>query len=119
MPPTKRDKKVKRERKPKEPMEHWASIVHCYSEFVFVKYGERPTFSGSFFRDLRNIVEVLKKRCLKKGCEWNEIEAMNRLSMFLEAAYQSSEWLRENFIPFILYRHIDSIFFFAAKFRHV
>lgn len=103
--------KAKKEKK--EPEKYWQQFVHTYHEFCRGKFTISPTFDGSAPRDLKAIVQSLKKRAEEKNIEWTEEVAIARFKIFLEYAF-SDWWLSENWILSNINRQKDKIFFKAA-----
>lgn len=102
--------------KEKKPAtEHWQKCVDVFYKFYEENFeGEKPSFDGSAPRDLKMIVEALKKRAEDAGVEWSEENAACRLEKFFEAAFRIN-WLRENFLLFNLNRQKDKIFVSIKK----
>lgn len=107
--------KVKKEKKP--PIDYWKEFVECYFEFTKSKFSEPPSFDGSAPRDLKTIIETLKKRAADAGVEWTKETAISRFEVFLEYAF-SDWWLSENWMLSNINRQKDKIFFKAAKKNH-
>lgn len=106
--------KAKKEKKAAEP--YWTDYVHEYFEFCKTKFTVAPSFDGSAPRDLKAIVEALRKRAEEKNIEWTKETAISRFRVFLEYAF-SDWWLSENWLLSNINRQKDKIFFKAAKER--
>jgi hypothetical protein len=102
--------KVKKEKKPKVIEPYWQEMVSCYFDFCKEKFNETPSFDGSSPRDLRNIIQVLRKRAEDKGVEWTSDAAKSRFRSFLEHCYLD-RWLRDHFILSVLNRQKDVVLF--------
>jgi hypothetical protein len=105
--------KKKNAKQPPEPF--WQEIVAEYFRFCKEKFHDIPSFDGSSPRDLKSIVSILRKRCESAGEEWTYEAATGRFRHFLEYAYGSSPWLRDNWLLSNLNRQKDSIFFNKSK----
>lgn len=100
--------KVKKEKQP--ATQYWQKLVDTFYVFYEKNFeGEKPSFDGSAPRDLKGIVEALKKRADDAGVGWSEEIATCRLQKFFEAAFKV-DWLRENFLLFNLNRQKDKVF---------
>lgn len=106
--------RVKKEKKPAEL--YWQDFIDCYFEYTKQKYGMSPTFDGSAPRDLKSIVQALRKRAEDQGIEWTKETALFRFKTFLDYAY-SEWWLREHWMLSNINRSKDPIFFKAAQNR--
>ena len=105
--------KEKTEKKP--ATQHWQKLIDVFFNFYEKNFeGEKPSFDGSAPRDLKSIVEALKKRADDASVEWTEENATIRLQKFFEAALKV-DWLRENFLLFNLNRQKDKIFVSIKK----
>lgn len=105
-----------KQKKQKQPPElYWNDLVSLYFAFCTEKFNDVPSFDNSQPRDLKNIITALRKRAEDKQIEWTHEVATTRLWHFLEFAYQSSEWLRNNWLPSNLNRQKDAIFFNFKK----
>jgi hypothetical protein len=105
-------RKVKKKERITEP--HWQDMVDVYFNFCQARFNEKPTFDGSAPRDLKNILQALRKRATDAGLEWTLSVAKNRLWRFLDHAYSDS-WLSKNFLLSNLNRQKDKIFFNATR----
>lgn len=101
--------KAKKEKAPPEPF--WNELVEVWFNFCKEKFNEPPTFDGSAPRDLKFIVSTLHERAIASELEWTEELATSRFHKFLSFAYESSEWLRNNWLLSNLNRQKDAIFF--------
>lgn len=101
--------KPKKEKKPIEP--YWNPIVSAYFEFCRAKFNDTPSFEGSQPRDLKNLIQTLHARADAKNVEWTQEVAIARFTHFLEFAYHSNQWLRDNWLLSNLNRQKDAIFF--------
>lgn len=106
-------KKAKKQKAPPEPF--WNELVEVWFSFCKEVFNESPTFDGSAPRDLKAIVSTLRQRAEKSGLIWTVSLARLRLHHFLSYAYQSSEWLRKNWLLSNLNRQKESIFFNLAQ----
>lgn len=106
--------KVKKERKPKEIEPYWQDLVTAYFDFTKSKFSETPSFDGSAPRDLKAIIQTLRKRAEDAGIEWTKEIAIHRFSAFLEYAFSDS-WLSENWLLQNINRQKDKVIFKAAK----
>lgn len=100
---------------PKSPEPYWQEIVAEYFRFCKEKFNDVPTFDGSSPRDLKSIIVALRKRCETAHEEWTYEAATGRFRHFLEYAFNSSSWLRDNWLLSNLNRQKDSIFFNKSK----
>ena len=108
--------KVKKEKKPKVVEPYWQDFVNTYFEFTKSKFTATPSFDGSAPRDLKAIIQTLKKRAEEVGIEWTKEVAMQRFTLFLQYAF-SDWWLSENWLLQNINRQKDKIIFKAAKNR--
>lgn len=104
--------RAKKEKKPAEL--YWQEFVGCYFEFTKSKFSETPSFDGSAPRDLRTIIQALRKRAEDAHIEWTKETALFRFKTFLEFSF-SDWWLSENWMLQNINRQKDKIFFKAAK----
>ena len=98
---------MKKERKAKEP--YFKEAVSLWFDFYKSKFIIEPTFNTSEPRDLKLILESLRKRAEKKYVIWSLEEMNKRLIYFLNFAY-SDNWLREHFTLRILNSQKDCIY---------
>lgn len=105
-------------KKPKVVEPHWQDLTALYFSFCKEKYNDIPSFDGSAPRDLKNIIQTLRKRAEDKNVEWSHEVATTRFRHFLEYCY-SDRWLRDNFILYNINRQKDKIFFNISKQAHV
>lgn len=97
------------------PTEFWTDLIATFEKIYSAhRLGEKPTWDGSAPRDLKYIVQALKKRAEESGVKWTKETACIRLEKFCEAA-KSIQWLSDNFLLFNLNRHKDNIFFALKK----
>lgn len=106
--------KSKKEKKPAEL--YWQDFIEAYFSYTKEKFTEPPSFDGSAPRDLKAIIQALRKRAEEKGVEWTKENAMLRFRSFLDYAY-SEWWLREHWMLSNINRSKDPIFFKAAQNR--
>lgn len=104
--------KAKKEKKSPEP--YWQDMIAVFFNFTKEKYHEPPTFDGSAPRDLKAIIEALRKRAEAKNVEWTYETATMRLRQFLEACYMD-RWLSDNWVLQNLNRQKDKIFLNASR----
>jgi hypothetical protein len=109
--------KAKKEKKPKTVEPYWQDFIDCYFEFTKSKFTVKPSFDGSAPRDLKNIIQTLKKRAEDAGIEWTKETAIHRFRLFLQYAF-SDWWLSENWLLQNINRQKDKIIFKAAKNRN-
>lgn len=102
--------KLKKEKKEKKIEPHWSDMVAVYFDFTKSKFHDIPSFDGSAPRDLKNIIESLRKRAEDKNVEWTKEVAIVRFRHFLEHAYMD-RWLSENWLLMNINRQKDKIFF--------
>ena len=93
----------------KENTQFFNKLVSVYFVFFEKNFGIRPSFDGSSPRDLKCIIEAMKKRSEEKNVEWTEDIAVGMLNTFLKFAIKDS-WLKENFLLQNLNRQKDKIF---------
>ena len=105
--------RAKKEKKPKVIEPYWNDMVQVYFEFCKAKFNEIPSFDGSAPRDLKNIIQVLRKRAEDKGVEWTLDVAKYRFNSFLDYCY-ADRWLKDHFILSVLNRQKDVILFRKA-----
>lgn len=105
---------TKKEKKPTEF--YWNELVHEYFDFCKTKFKEAPSFDGSAPRDMKSIIQALRKRAEEKNLEWTQELAISRFRAFLSYAF-SDWWLSENWLLSNLNRQKDKVFFKAAKER--
>lgn len=106
--------KAKKEKKPPEP--YWNDLVSVYFEFCRTKFTEAPSFDGSAPRDMKAIIESLRKRAEIKNIEWTQELALSRFKTFLEYAF-SDWWLSENWLLSNINRQKDRFFFKISQNR--
>lgn len=103
----KKNFEMKKEKK--QPTLFFNELVSIYFSFFQKKFGLRPSFDGSAPRDLKWIIEAMKKRSEEHQVEWTYEIASAMLEKFLEVSYMDN-WLRENFLLSNLNRQKDKIF---------
>ena len=84
-------------KKEKKTTEFFNELVSIYFQFFEKKFGLRPSFDGSAPRDLKCIIEAMKKRSEEKNVEWTLGIASSMLETFLKFCF-NDPWLSENFI---------------------
>ena len=94
-------------KRPKEPF--YKLAVEIWFNFYEERFFEKPTFDTSAPRDLKLIMESLRKRAELQGREWTELLAKERLTGFLNYAY-SDQWIRNHFTLRILNSQKDPIY---------
>lgn len=94
-------------RRPKEP--YYKDAVQIWFDFYKEKFFEPPTFDTSAPRDLKLIMESLRKRAELQGKDWTLQLATERLKGFLNFAY-SDKWISEHFTLRILNSQKDPIY---------
>lgn len=105
---------VKKESKP--TTEFWQKLITVFFDFCREKFERSPSFDGAAPRDLKMIVEYIKKITVEDDeVEWTENVATERLHQFLTAAHMD-KWLRDNFLLLNLNRQKDKIIFLKNKF---
>lgn len=105
---------AKKVKNPPEPF--WNDFVEEYFRYTKEKFNEFPCFDNSAPRDLKSIIQVLRKRSEERGVEWTKETAIFRFKMFLEFAF-SDWWLSENWLLQNINRQKDKIIFKATKNR--
>lgn len=109
--------KSKKTPKPKNPPEpHFQKMVEVFFAFTEEKFGVKPSFQGSQPRDLKYILQSLRKRCEEGNIEWTELEAERRVKSFLQWAYTDA-WLRQHWMLSNIQRFKDTIFIRAEQYR--
>lgn len=110
------EKKKKDKATAEETTEHWKQLVEVWFEFYRSKHeGRDPTFENRSPKSLKAIVQWLERRTQKKcelegqPFEWTEQVATDTLQMFLQYAYNSDQWLRNNFLLHNLELQFDKI----------
>lgn len=104
--------KAKKEKKQPEP--YWQDMISVWFNFCKEKYNDVPTFDNSSPRDLKNIIQALRKRAEDKGVEWTQEVAIMRFRHFLEHCWMD-RWLSENWLLMNIARQKDKIFFSITK----
>lgn len=104
--------KAKKEKKQPEPF--WQDMIAVWFNFCKEKYNDVPTFDNSAPRDLKNIIQALRKRAEDKGIEWTQEVAIMRFRHFLEHCWMD-RWLSENWLLMNIMRQKDKIFFSITK----
>jgi hypothetical protein len=84
-------------------------LVSVYFQFFEEKFGLRPSFDGSAPRDLKNIIDAMKKRSEEKNVEWTFEIATAMFKTFLRFCFLDP-WLKDNFMLQNLNRQKDKIF---------
>lgn len=96
-----------------EPFEHWQPCVEVWFQFCRDNFqGEEPSFDGSSPKDLKAILTQLRKRAELKKVGWIKENAIQRLRLFLQMAFQD-KWLKEHWTLSNINRSKDAIFFNA------
>ncbi len=94
-------------KQPKEPF--YKEAVEIWFNFYEDKFFEKPTFDTSAPRDLKLIMESLRKRAETQGREWTAELATQRIKGFFNYAY-SDQWIRNHFTLRILNSQKDPIY---------
>jgi hypothetical protein len=114
--------KKKSAAKKEKVTEHWQALVDVWFKFYLEKKGEEPTFEGQHGKQLKEIVERLKKRADKRRetkpelGPWDEKNATDTLLHFLQHAF-NIEWIHNNFLLSNLVNQFDKIIADAAEKR--
>ena len=100
--------KNRKKNKEEETTDYWQALVDIWFAFnrEFLKI--EPSFKGSDPRDLKGIVEILKKRAVASGYEWSEKQATDTLTAFLHHSFKDT-WLQQNFLLSNLLKQFDKI----------
>jgi dynactin complex subunit len=101
----------KKQKKTKEPF--YKMAVDLWFSFYKEKFIDAPTFDTSAPRDLKLILESLRKRAETQGQVWTEELCIQRLKHFLNFAYNDL-WISQHFTLRILNSQKDCIY---AKLR--
>lgn len=104
--------KAKKEKKQPEP--YWQDMISVWFNFCKEKYNDIPTFDNSAPRDLKNIIQALRKRAEDKGVEWTQEVAIMRFRHFLEHCWMD-RWLSDNWLLMNIARQKDKIFFSITR----
>lgn len=104
--------KAKKEKKQPEP--YWQDMISVWFNFCKEKYNDVPTFDNSAPRDLKNIIQALRKRAEDKGVDWTQEVAIMRFRHFLEHCWMD-RWLSENWLLMNIMRQKDKIFFSITR----
>lgn len=93
-----------------EKVLYWQKIVDAWFSFYKKNYVIEPTFNGAAAKNLKLIVESLKKLADKSvpKYEWTEEYALKVINHFFTKAF-AVEWLRDNYLLSNLYSKFDSI----------
>jgi hypothetical protein len=102
--------KAKKEKKEKKIEPYWQDLVSIYFDFTKSKFHDVPSFDGSAPRDLKSILQALRKRAEDKSVEWTYEVATTRFRHFLEWAYMD-KWLSQNWLLMNINRQKDKVFF--------
>lgn len=93
----------------------WQKLVDKWFDFYKGNFrGEEPNFTGRNPRSFEQLVELLQKRARVKGYEWNEINGISSLDLFLQLAFKN-QWLSEHFLLKNLVEQFDAIYAREAK----
>jgi hypothetical protein len=106
--------KAKKEKKEKKIEPYWQEMVGVYFDFTKSKFHDIPSFDGSAPRDLKNILQALRKRAEDKGIEWTQEVAIIRFRHFLEHCWMD-RWLSDNWLLMNIARQKDKIFFSITR----
>ena len=93
----------------KNTTQFFNELVSVYFQFFEKKFGLRPSFDGSAPRDLKCIIEAMRKRSEEKEVEWTLQIASAMMETFLKFCF-NDKWLQENFLLQNLNRQKDKIF---------
>lgn len=105
---------AKKKKENKQPEPYWQDLVSLYFRFCKEKYNDIPTFDGSGPRDLKSIIQALRKRAEHSSVEWTHEVATTRLWHFLEHAHMD-RWLSEHWLLQHINRMKDQVFFNASR----
>lgn len=83
--------------------------VEVYFRFYETKFGLKPSFDGSAPRDLKQILDAMKKLSDDKQVEWTLDISKRMMLAFLQTSY-NDVFFKDNFLLFLLNRHKDKIF---------
>lgn len=111
MPKSKKTPKVKN-----LPEPHFQKMVEVFFSFTESKFGVKPSFDGSAPRDLKYILQSLRKRAEEGGIEWTEQLAIQRLNSFLAWAYTDA-WLKDHWMLSNINRFKDTVYYRAEQYR--
>ncbi len=89
-----------------EKTEHWPAMVDTWFTFYKKRYLIDPTFNGAAAKNLKLILQQLKKR--STGQEWTQEYAAAVFNRFLQLAFDD-QWLNTNFLLSNLYSKFDTI----------
>lgn len=95
------------------PEKFYSQAVEVWFAFYEEKFNDKPTFDTSAPRDLKLIMESLRKRAQAQGLEWTAELARTRLKGFLNFAFSDS-WISQHFTLRILNSQKDPVY---AKLR--
>lgn len=99
----------------KEPFEHWPELVEVFFEFCRNNFdGQKPSFTGSAPRDMKEILIAIRKRAEEKKIPWVLSEAEKRWRTFLIYAF-SDRWLKDHWTLSNINRQKDALFFRASS----
>lgn len=99
---------VKKLKKEEEPEPFWKELVKVWFDFGKKKFGEEPTFGRDDPKIFKRILHRLIDRANKKGHEWNVKTGPEKLSTFLDAAFEDA-WLSKNFLLSNLEKQFDKV----------
>lgn len=99
--------------------EHWQALVDIWFKFYLEQKKEEPTFGGPEGKQLKEIVDRLRKRADKRRetkpelGPWDEKNACDTLLHFLQYAH-GIEWIKNNFLLSNILKQFDKIIADAA-----
>jgi Domain of unknown function (DUF4373) len=103
----KKSKKVST-KKNTEPEPYWQHFVDTWFFFNQKKFGAPPSFKGPDPRHLLKLIGLLKDRAALKQVVWDQENALQRFSAFLEEAF-ADPWLKTHFLLSNLVTQFDKI----------
>lgn len=99
----------------KEVELYWPEMVEIWFKICRDEFRDKPTFTGSAPRDLKEIVKALRERTQSIEIEWTLTVAQQRLYNFFKFAYDTNTWLQKNWLLLNINRQKDAIFFNLRK----
>lgn len=103
-------KQSSRRKAPGEKTEYWNLLRDAWIDFHKKNKGVEPTFNSAAAKNLKLIVDRLKKlnQQAQQPQEWSEVYALRIFSHFLTKAW-ADPWLSDNFLLKNLYSQFDKI----------
>lgn len=102
-------------KKVKEVEPYWPEMVEIWLKICRDIFKDKPTFTGSAPRDLKEIVKPLRERTKSIEIEWTLTVAQQRLYNFFKFAYDTNNWLQKNWLLSNINRQKDAVFFNLRK----